>query len=234
MRHGLLLHFPFDSDERGKVTDVGGRGNHGTVVGARWTADGKVGGGYAFADKRQYILVPRQLSLGQSFTVALWVNAGHFNNSYPLLIGDRGRGFVWHGMGAPDYPSHMRGRICFYTGSSSDVTRRAFRMDSAVVPENQWHFLAVVVDEERSFLYQDGGEVARTAMQKAVFKGQARAIEIGAPSTGSRPEKQFNGTLDEIMIWSRALSPDEIGQLYRRGGIADAPGQERSESQIQR
>jgi len=93
-------------------------------------------------------------------------------------------------------------------------------MDSDIVPEGKWQFLVVAVHEDKSFLYQDGREVARTMMQKPVFDGQIRGLEIGAPSVGARPDAQFNGMLDEVMIWSRALPPDEIEQLCRRDGSA--------------
>ena len=46
----------------GKVTDRSGTGNHGQAVGARWTAQGKRGGGFEFGPVEHYILAYRTTS----------------------------------------------------------------------------------------------------------------------------------------------------------------------------
>ena len=74
-RKGLVLHYSFDRDENDKVTDKSGKGNHGEVNGAKWTAKGKVGGAYEFDGIDDYIEVAHSKHLdfdaaSDSFTVA--------------------------------------------------------------------------------------------------------------------------------------------------------------------
>ena len=53
--NGLLLHYTFDMDEAGIVTDASGNGRTATVNGATWVPDGARGGAYRFGSNSQTI-----------------------------------------------------------------------------------------------------------------------------------------------------------------------------------
>ncbi|MDE0838804.1 MAG: hypothetical protein OSB41_07075, partial [Kiritimatiellae bacterium] len=73
---GLLLHYTFDSDEGGFVTDLSGNGYTGNVHGATWTAGTSSNGLYAFDGQNDFLSTPDAPGLDTPFmSVSCWFNA---------------------------------------------------------------------------------------------------------------------------------------------------------------
>src|SRR5690606_25720003 len=80
------------------------------------------------------------------------------------------------------------------------------------VPDNQWTFVALVVEPTKATIYMNAGAGLVSATNEAnhapeEFDG---TLCFGQDSLGSR---FFNGTMDEVAIFDRALTPAEIGAL---------------------
>lgn len=85
-----------------------------------------------------------------------------------------------------------------------DITAGTFPADT------NWHHLSVVYSGAGVSVYIDG-TVSGTNANTANFAACTGSLGIGGP------EVQFNGDIDEVAVWSRALSAAEVLQLYRRG-----------------
>jgi hypothetical protein len=91
--------------------------------------------------------------------------------------------------------------------------------------DNQWHFVALVVDREsrRAVIYVDGKQQGVVQARGVLVSTDAPAILGGGPmgSTDPTPENQpenyFLGDLDAMAIFSRALSKEEVDTAYRLG-----------------
>jgi hypothetical protein len=102
----------------------------------------------------------------------------------------------------------------------------AHDFDSPVIftPERlgQWVHLAVVVDRvgHRVSHYVDGQEVSEQSLNINVPLGLGRA-EIGTWNPGPRhdhtPIRTFNGRMDEMLVFRRALSAPEVRELAQGG-----------------
>jgi hypothetical protein len=78
--------------------------------------------------------------------------------------------------------------------------------------DNQWHHIAAVIDASSGMsLYVDNALVGTNA-QNYITNSSGRNLNIGTYSTS-----YFSGSIDEIGVWSRALSSGEVAQLYTSG-----------------
>jgi hypothetical protein len=71
----LVAAYSFDADRGAVAADVSGRGNAGTIFGARWTNAGRFGGGMSFDGRSEIVRVPASASLDleRAMTLAAWV-----------------------------------------------------------------------------------------------------------------------------------------------------------------
>jgi Concanavalin A-like lectin/glucanases superfamily len=105
-------------------------------------------------------------------------------------------------------------KVFFYNGTSwvSVSTSQTFAGAG-------WHHFAGVFNDDQNFckLYIDGVEVASTATAVTLnYTGLGTKTVIGAHGSGSTTT-DFNGKLDDVQIYSRALCPLEIQALHSSG-----------------
>jgi hypothetical protein len=95
------------------------------------------------------------------------------------------------------------------------------------VPQNTWVHLAGVYDGAMARLYVDGAEVASEPLTGR-FLPDTTPVILGGNGNGASgaPTELFPGRIDELMLYSRALSADEIRQIAAGalfpGGAPDA------------
>ena len=219
LRQGLVLCYTFDKNERGKVADLSGCGNHGKVQGAQWTSEGKVAGAYRFeaARKTQGILVPNTESLGvKRLTMAAWIRTTQqdgtwarimdkdWRNGYNLCLGGDNKGNQWRGQAGVEINSHavFKGRVA----------------------DGQWHHVLATYDGRVQRLYIDAAPVGQAAWAGDIgINPYDLAVGNSSIPYGTGELLAFDGLIDEAMIWNRALSAEEVRQVYEAtGGKADA------------
>ncbi|MBP8261779.1 MAG: immunoglobulin domain-containing protein, partial [Verrucomicrobia bacterium] len=98
------------------------------------------------------------------------------------------------------------------------------------IPTNQWSFVAVVIQPDRGVLYLGNGGTIRSAQNVVAHTPDALGNNwrIGTDDnsgtdTGARG---FNGTIDEVAVFTYSLTPEQIQMLY---GAATAGPQIRIE-----
>jgi hypothetical protein len=197
LREGLVLYYTFDKDKGDKVTDKSGKGNDGKVHGAKWTDRGKVGGAYGFHGPADFIDVGKPLlSTSGDWTVSLWVKADARQRTYLI----------------EQYKSGHADRFCIYTdhGDNWSVCIDGTWPRITQVRMKYWTFLTVVRKGGEFILSSDGqaGEVVR--------RPNAQILKVSTKIGGGLgPSAHFDGFIDEVMIWDRALSAMQIEQLYK-------------------
>ena len=85
---------------------------------------------------------------------------------------------------------------------------------SSAVLDNQWHHLVGVYDGAHVMLYLDGVLKNSPALTGNI-NVTTIPVQIGRYNS---PSRFFTGSVDEVAIWNRVLSANEITQLYQRGG----------------
>ena len=92
---------------------------------------------------------------------------------------------------------------------------------SSVLTDGAWHHVAAVLDNDGSpnlneiKLYVDGTEEAVPITSIAICTSYSDVVKIGVYGTTA---KYFNGLIDDVRIYDRALSEAEIQVLAAMGG----------------
>jgi hypothetical protein len=95
--------------------------------------------------------------------------------------------------------------------------------DSEPLPLHRWHHVAFVADGAMLRLYRNGQEVDAAPYHRLHRDPRIKALAIGTKLnlTGDEPDavdfNMWDGRLDEVAIFNRALSPEQIGELYKLG-----------------
>lgn len=209
VREGLILHYSFDAAEDGVVQDSSGKGNNGTVCGAKYCPDGKVGGAYQVGKRLGYIQVPDQPAWSfadKRFSIGLWLRVNGLPYGEQMIIahddggGERNK---W----AFEF---WNGGLCFHINTPNSASYR-IAANQWVPQVGKWHHLAVTRDGSAYSIYVDGACVSTE-------NNQLPMPVANAPITIGQGEGLYvEGTIDEVMIFDRALTQEDIRQLYDAG-----------------
>ena len=187
---------------------------------SQWVA-GRVGGGLSFNTdgwSNDVVTVPDSASLnfthGLRFTLAVWVKS-RATQVEPAGILCKGTGGGGEQYGMDVY----EGKFRFYTRPAKSNPSTA--VSSAVVPSGRWQHLAATFDGQAHLmaLYVDG---QLAASQRAPDSLHYTTHEV---SIGSRKSKEgalydlpFKGIIDDVRVYDRALSTNEVRALYEAAG----------------
>ena len=216
---GPVAAYGFNEGSGTSVSDQSGNGLTGTLQGAAWTAAGKYGNALSFNGTSSYVDLgnPTQLRLTGSMTWSAWVYAvanppddGH------ILSKSNGAG--WAFKTSPDTGPHTFGVAV--SASKSSTTQRYSRTVRAL---NTWYFVAGVYNATAQTLdiYVNGvldNGTLRGTVPSSQFNSSVN-VNIGRRTGGY----YFNGIIDELLIYNRALSAAEIVADMNTpvGGAAD-------------
>ncbi len=197
---GLVLHWRFDEDSGSLARDASAHGNSGEIRSGTWIP-GPVDGALAFDGRNGWVECPQVIGLrgGDSpHSCAAWIriDGPHANRSWLLLLGGENAGTeYWLLLGG--------GMTQIGVWDGGQVWPQ--------MPPQTWHFMTTTFDGARLRCYRDSGEVADTL---ATFRFPGRSFSVGKPHLGESP---FAGAIDDVRVYDRCLTPEEIGVLFRLG-----------------
>jgi len=222
LARGLVGWWKFD-EKAGKVgRDSSGRGNDGAIRGARWV-DGRLGGALEFDGKDDIVVIANEsaFDIHDKITVAAWVKVtGGWRGIWQAFVtknGEDGKGWQLRRHGSTD-------KVCFTvrgTGGGEDVTGA----DTTVGTDGLWHHIVGVFDGSRRKVYLDGKPYQDMAGNGSPIGASDDPVAIGGRMRGRGPESLHRGAVDDVRIYARALSADEVAALARAAGRPEtAPG----------
>src|SRR2546421_12601320 len=193
-------------------------GNHGTQNGSVPFAPGEVGQAFSFnGDPNNYVSIgnPSNLKPTGGITLDAWIN---LNN----VDGDGRAGIItkW-GQGAEDNWAiwALQGEGGIVLDSYVVTTSGQSNASGGSIPIGVWTHVALTYDAASGTqtVYVNGVSVGTTSLPPSSTLIQTNAdVCIGRECT-SNP-RPFNGLIDEVEVFDRALSASEIAALYTAGG----------------
>jgi hypothetical protein len=195
---GLVGAYSFNEGTGANVGDLSGSGNVGTVSGATWTTAGKYGNALSFngTSARVTIADAASLDLTNGMTVEAWVQpAVTLTGWRSVVTKDVDRYYL---MGSSDQQSRP-----VIGGTFGTTNQNVFA--PAGLPANTWTHLAATYDRTTIRLYVNGVQVA-TGLQTAAVSTSTGVLTVGANFYG----EYFNGLIDEVRVYNRALTATEI------------------------
>ena len=207
---GLVAAYSFDEGSGGVVHDASGNGHTGAIVGATWTA-GRDAGALSFDGTSAYVNLGGLGTFYQGgFTLESWVKKQSADQKDVAVLGswvggDGGGPMIWVDHVAARYQLTLNVGLSNY-------------LDSVHNPiAGQWQHLAATYDGTTARFYIDGVEVATRSVSGSV--GNSNVWRIGA--FGSSPVGFFDGLIDNVRIYDRALTASQIQTDMNRPVIND-------------
>ncbi|HZR15726.1 MAG TPA: LamG-like jellyroll fold domain-containing protein [Verrucomicrobiae bacterium] len=221
---GLVCYWKLDEGSGATATDSSGAGNTGKLINSPlWTA-GKMNGALSFNGVNNALSTPGvNLSGTRSVTVALWVNRTYGGGGNHALF-ESTTGFSASTTGFMMFPddtsSCVGGGILVGLRGDAGNNLKCFAQPSNGV----WHHLVAVFDKSQSALnevnlYVDG--VQQTARAQSASSDNTNNFGNNPFYLMSRSGSGdfCAGLIDDVRIYSRALSAGEIQQIYSLGTV---------------
>jgi hypothetical protein len=205
---GLVAHWKFDEGSGTVAHDSIGN-NHGTVHGAKWTI-GRVGGALSFDGVDDYVDCGNDplFDITGPITLMAWVKTSSGSSVW--------QGIVTKGEVLWKIQKHVGGNGDFECWGLIGAPRPGPYLSTVGVNMNdgQWHHIAGTYDGAAMRIYWDGTLNSSLSVSGTINTGSDR-VYIGG--VYGKPKYGFSGVIDEVTIYNRALSAEEIRQLYKYG-----------------
>ncbi len=217
--NGLVGWWPFN----GNANDESGYGNNGTTTNAFLTIDrfGSVNSAYSFDGNGDYIRIPNNnsLKLSGNFSISCWANSYDQNPFNSFLSKASNNQTSVSGWVFGYYNFLSPNKINFQ--GSPFFTNQTVSQSSTVIIDSTWNNVIVSYDSTASSLkYYLNGFLTDTFNISYNFINSNLDVFIGNHFTNNNPSQSvpsnggFIGILDDIGIWNRVLTQEEISNLY--------------------
>ena len=198
-------YWPLNATNANTTPDVSGRGNNGIVTGASLTANGRIGGCLSFNGVNNSVQITNPVC--NDFSIAFWVKttqspgSGQWYNGAGLVDGDAPGA-------ANDFGTSLCGGKFAFGVGNPDTTI----LSTSSINDGNWHFCVATRQQTTGAMcvYVDGTLQGSGTAGKNTLNASARLL-FGAIASGNG---FFNGYLDEVQIFSRTLSSNEVAALY--------------------
>jgi hypothetical protein len=222
--NGLVGWWPFN----GNANDESGNGNNGTVNGATLTEDrfGNVNSAYAFNGINfSHISIPSDstLDLINDFTISCWFYSNSMYNqqgtvrSILMKSGDgvgMSNGFA-HGLwGGVNGTNNQVGIINFQAQPFNNSLTYPDGNSGFVSINNWYNYLLTYTKADSTLKYFLNDLLVDVKILNFNIGYNNNDLWIGSQNSIYSTIKTFQGTLDDIGIWNRALTQEEITNLY--------------------
>ena len=227
---GLVGWWPFN----GNANDESGNGNDGTINGASITTDrfGNSGKAYSFNGINQWIEVQdnQSLDITQSITIAAWIYKPQFEQRYEAVLTKDFNGTNTQNINYKFQISEINGMM-FFTSRGNTL---------CYFDTNAWHYFVGICTMDSIKIYLDNillnssynqfnnNDLANTNLPLTIGR-----LSYSEPISVGNERMYFNGKIDDIGIWNRALSEVEISELYNAPNCSNNLSISPSSNQLQ-
>jgi len=197
----LVLHLTFDEDKGQTVPDGSMYSNHGEIKGNPKWVDGKFGRALEFDGTGDSVLIKNSNSLDikKAITMSMWVYAKSSAEIKHAGIEKGG----WEVGEYSLYPIYEGGTVIQFFDLPPACGDAAIKGPSIA---GDWHYLVGTWDGKNISLYIDG-ELVKSGACDGELKSSNQPLHIGS-RLGA--ERFLTGIVDEVRIYNRALTKDEI------------------------
>jgi len=212
----LVGWWKFDEGDGEKAIDSSGNANTGRLhhMDENSRVEGKFGKALSFNGKKQHISVKDRANLSfgtESFSISLWVKTKADTVGMMVINGSSGP----PGSGKRySLRYHGNGRVTFVT--DDNVVKSLVDSGNVRINDEKWHHIAAVRDRNTNMLklYIDGKRRAENNDDTVNIDSPGEPLYIGRDSDEVPISGYVDGLLDDVRIFSYALSEDEAAALY--------------------
>ena len=224
---GLLGWWTFDTNGGSVAPDFSGGGHDMIVSNATWQASGKIGGAYQFNGTNSYLQDPNAssyLNTLSSFTFAAWIKSD---------VTGSNRGF--YTFKTPSSEDSNGGRYLSISPNSglSNVIRVAIpnNLNSGQIWESQgglqstsWQQVTIVWTAGHNIVFYLNGVAMPAGYENSAVSGMLSAATLILGKGPKDVSTSWQGMMDDVRIYGRALSATEVSELVNQVPLAADDG----------
>ena len=214
----LVAEWHFDEGNGDIAGDSSGNGNNGILSDSltMWTHEGKINSSLQFEGADDYVKVPDSSSLDSitnNITLIAWVKTYSFDDHQNII-----EKWDFEGVNQRSFELKIKTDGTVQWGISPDGTSSVWLTSNGAVSGNTWTHIAVTSDGETMKIFINSEEDPNkvSAPSSGIYQSTAD-LHIGRWWGGESWIWHFNGTIDEVKIYNRALSVEEIKADYEAG-----------------
>jgi hypothetical protein len=221
MNTGLIAYWTFNEGSGSSAADSSGNGNTATLSGATWTS-GIVNQAVALDGVSSFVSAAHTSAFNAyPLTIAGWIKTGATTGTRGIvnkyIPGVSANGYRLFMSGGSLCAEYVRSGAAFVSDGTSCP------LATAGYADNQWHHVTFTVDALGGRLYVDG--VQRASLGWTGTPGASTTSQQVTIGDDGGTGGFFSGSIDDLKIYTRALSSNEVAGLYGAvgGGGVGAP-----------
>ncbi|MCP4568455.1 MAG: prepilin-type N-terminal cleavage/methylation domain-containing protein [FCB group bacterium] len=211
---GLVGHWRLDETSGTTASDVSGNGNDGTLINMNPSNDwvtGKINGALDFDGNNDYVNIPHAAVLNGTaqLTYSAWIQPDTWSGSIRQIMAKsvHGGGSGRAQMGIFSEGGSLTGR--------AETTAGRFNVLVTLPPIDVWSMVALVFDGASLSLYVNGVVAGVAILPNTTLRQTTDDLCISKRVGTS--QYYFDGSIDDVRIYDRALNATEIQTLYNMG-----------------
>lgn len=207
--NGLVGYWPFN----GNANDESGNNNHGTVYGPTLTTDryGNENCAYSFDGIDDRIFIGNDLLIQGDISISLWVKSSSTSGQI-ISTGNRNSYRIGKTDGGVD--------CGLYLSDASD----GHGAGAASTLSDEWNHIVLTYDRNNVKLFINNELKDVQPAEGDVFSNQAVYLNFGVYQYfGSNFHDWYNGLLDDVRLYDRAITDSEISELFHENDWANEP-----------
>jgi hypothetical protein len=199
---GLVAAYHFNEGAGATVQDSSGNGNAGNLSNVTWTTAGRFGSALTFNGTSSWVTVAdaASLDLTTGMTLEAWVNPTVQPSGWRTIVAKERTGGVAYFMHGSSSSQNRPGTGVYVANGERQL------IGGTRLAANTWVYLAATYDGINQRLFVNGVQVASRA-QTGPIAVSASPLRIGGNGAWG---EYFQGRIDEVRIYNRALSQAEI------------------------
>jgi hypothetical protein len=207
LQQGLVGYWPFC----GNANDESGNGNDGVVNGATLTEDrfGNANAAYGFDGVDDIIPVPFQtIQMNSDYSISAWIQPSEYVSPYPQVLWSDSNNGVNNEYSFRMQLDSMSRSILYFMEIGASNTGTVITSENDQINEGNYYHILISTDATTTSMYinnnlvQTTERITPTIFSDSIFIGHYGGF-FG-----------YQGVIDDIGIWNRALTPEEVQELY--------------------
>ena len=213
---GLVGYWPLD----GNANDESGNGNNGRLEGDPVWVNGRISQAVELNGTDQYVDVPGFNMVTDTATFVAWINGWKANEDMWTFTG-----IVFSRSGDPDATGIHFGNNDTIHYTWNDNANDTWDWEGGPqIPKNEWAMVAVAIEPSKAtaYVYTDANGLQSAVNEIPHIEETVDALQFGHDPTIAISPRHFKGTIDEVGIYDRALSVEDIRALATSAGAVIA------------
>ena len=196
---GLVAAYGFDEGSGTTTADQSGNGNTGSLANTVWSAAGKYGNALSFngTNARVNVNDSTSLHLTNGFTLEAWIRPNALNDWHTVVLKER-TGYYAEALYANTDTQRPSAHV--FTAADHDLR------GPSKLPVGAWSHVAATYNGSTLALWLNGTQVASQAATGTIAANTG-PLRIGGNAIWG---EWFNGLIDEVRVYNKALTASEI------------------------